>query len=479
MRLSIQSKLFLSHFAAIILVSGSVGTYFYHSAIESLMTSVRARLQNSAALLSQGLSVTNLDVVRQESDKNSETYQDGVGQLREFVEVNPDIAFIYVMRKIGEKVVFVLDSDSDEPALPGEVYPDVVPALLQGFDAPAVDEEITTDRWGSFLSGYSPLDVGQDNYLIGIDMFADEVQAKLQKIRLTGVLSFTLSLLLALVFSRFLSQNFTSRIQRVMSGLSTIAPDGHARKHIEHKGDELAQLKETFDDMSARLSDNHQQLATKEAALLAYKDDLENRVAERTTELVEANQRLTQEIVERREVESRLAILSKTDYLTGALNRRAITESLEQLSDKIGEQDHAFCLVLVDIDHFKTINDQYGHVVGDQLLQHVVSWFEDNLREKDKLARWGGEEFLILLPDTTIAKAKDIAVDLCQALAETALDSNKGAVSITASFGVSQYHVSEALDSCIQRVDDALYEAKNAGRNQVVIHDVNNEIKQS
>ncbi|MCG7918718.1 MAG: hypothetical protein N0E37_13310, partial [Candidatus Thiodiazotropha taylori] len=111
MRFTIQTKLFLSHFAAIILVSGSVGSYFYHSAIENLMHALQSRLMNSASLISSGLRDAQLDQIREEKDMASPNYQLYVNQLRSYVKTNPDIAFIYVMRKVGDKAAFVVDSD--------------------------------------------------------------------------------------------------------------------------------------------------------------------------------------------------------------------------------------------------------------------------------------------------------------------------------------------------------------------------------
>ncbi|MCB1859391.1 MAG: hypothetical protein KDI63_14015, partial [Gammaproteobacteria bacterium] len=131
MRFSIQTKLFLSHFAAIILVSGSVGTYFYQSAIGNLIHALQSRLQNSAALVSQGLEGRNLDQIRHAEDIKLTNYQENVDSLRNFVKANPDIAFIYVMRKESDKVFFVLDSDTDDPALPGEEYPHHIPTLME------------------------------------------------------------------------------------------------------------------------------------------------------------------------------------------------------------------------------------------------------------------------------------------------------------------------------------------------------------
>jgi methyl-accepting chemotaxis protein len=273
MRPSIQSKLFLSHFVAIVLVSGSVGAYLYGSAVDSLNDALRSRLQNSAALVSQGLNIEGLDEIRSLQDRDRKVYREGVDALRSFLKANPDIAFIYVMRKVGTQAEFVLDSDIDDPAMPGEIYPHDIPALMQGFVRPSVDQQITEDRWGSFLSGYSPLGVGDGDYLIGVDMRADEVQSKLKEIRLTGLLSLSLSVILAALFSRYLSRNFTRRISSVTGRLFTIAPEP-TEISSPADGDELRQLSDAFDQMCARLEKNRRQLEANQAALTHARDEL-------------------------------------------------------------------------------------------------------------------------------------------------------------------------------------------------------------
>ncbi len=468
MRLSIQTKLFLSHFAAIVLVSGSVGSYFYDSAIENLTEALRSRLQNSAALISQGLYVKSLDQIQGPDDVNSLVYKQGVDSLRDFVKANPDIAFIYVMRKLDNKPVFVLDSDMVEPALPGEVYPQNVPALMEGFLRPSVDSEITTDRWGSFLSGYSPLDTGKGSYLVGIDMKADEVQSKLEKMRLAGLLSLALSILLAALFSRFLSSNFTQRIANVMRRLSSIAPADN-EETLTIIGDEFENLSDAFERMSIRLGKNHKKLEENQTALKHARDELEVRVSERTSELVKANQQLLKEISERKLMEEKLETLSRTDYLTGILNRRAITQLLEEASQTNSNEQESFCIILIDLDHFKDINDQYGHDMGDLTLKHAVERLDNGIRDSDVLGRWGGEEFLIMSPQTGLEEAKHLAQRLCKNLDGSRIDSANTLITVTGSFGVTQFKPGESLDSCLKRTDDALYMAKDQGRNCVVV----------
>ncbi len=471
MRFTIQTKLFLSHFTAIILVSGSVGSYFYHSAADSLMEALRSRLRNSAALISQGFTARDLDSIRTATDMKKASYKEKVAVLRDYVKANPDIAFIYVMRKVGDGAEFVLDSDIQDPAEPGEPYTPNLPKLMEGFLRPSVDRNITSDRWGYFLSGYSPLEQGEDDYLIGIDMRADEVQKKFEQIRLAGMLSLALSVILAMIFSRLLSQNMTRRITELATRFAQVAPVG--TQHNEAgSGDELDQLATAFSQMSQRLEIEKQQVDLSQSALRKAHDELENRVEARTMELVQANKNLLQEIVERKHVERMLEETSRIDYLTGVLNRRAMSKRLEQMISQTERWGHGFCLILTDIDHFKQVNDRYGHDVGDKVLKHTVDRLRKHVREADELARWGGEEFLLLSPETQLNEATSLAARLCRDLAETEFAVDGQHLRVTASFGVTLYRPGEPLDTCLKRADDALYTAKDQGRNQVVVANV-------
>jgi diguanylate cyclase (GGDEF)-like protein len=467
MRITTHAKLFLSHFAAILLVSGSVGTYFYSNAADSLKQSLQSRLRNSAALVSRGFDADRLDLIRTPADAELPFYREQVAALRDLVRANPDIAFLYVMRRENDRVYFVLDSDLDEPAAPGEEYPHRIPALLEGFVRPSVDDEITADRWGYFLSGYSPLDGGEGQYLIGIDMRADEVQAKFDQIRLAGLLSLMFSLLLAMVFSNLLSKHFTRRISGLSqrcTALAGVAPDPGA----QGGGDELDALSRTFDLMTDRLADKQREVEASQRSLRRARDEMEQRVEERTAELSRANELLREEVNERRRIEQVLERLSRTDYLTKVLNRRAMAQRLEQEIARCQRTGHGFCLILMDVDHFKRINDAHGHDAGDAVLTGVAERLRASVREADELARWGGEEFLILLPETRLDEAQELAERLRRVLAESAVGPAKRALAVTGSFGLAEYRGGEDLDACVKRADEALYRAKGEGRDRVV-----------
>ncbi|MFH1177047.1 MAG: HAMP domain-containing protein, partial [Acidobacteriota bacterium] len=251
MRLPIQSKLFYSHFVAVVLVSGSIGTLFYKSAVDTLFGSLQARLKYSAALLSRTLDATDLADITSAADMALPSYQRHLHLLRDFQSSNQDLAFIYIMRKEGEKIFFVIDSDPTErQAKPGQEYTEDIPRLKEGFHSISADEEVTSDQWGYFLSGYAPLKNGAGAYLVGIDMRADEVQRKFKAIRLAGLISLLLSLVLAYFFSAFLAARITRPIKAFMTRSREIA-DGQLTGQVAVRtGDELDDLARGFNTMS-------------------------------------------------------------------------------------------------------------------------------------------------------------------------------------------------------------------------------------
>jgi len=451
MNFSTGKKLFLSHFLAIVLVSGSIGSYFYQSAIDNLLGSLQARLKYSAALLSTAVDPSQLSQIVSPADKALDSYKKGVAHLRELVASNPDIAFIYVMRRDGAAIRFVLDSDPDSPGEPGEVYAVPVPALLEGFSKPGSDRELFHDKWGTFMSGFAPLSGGGGRYVIGIDMRADEVANKLTALRATGVLSLVLSLFLAFLFSHFLSRSLVKRINALHRRcLEVNTSTGTA---AGRQGDELDQLAVTFGDMLNRL----QQSQT----------DLEQRVAQRTTELSLANQHLKAEMAQREKMAQLLEETARTDFLTKLVNRRAMHRFLQNEIARVERTGGNFSLVLVDIDYFKNINDQFGHDIGDDVLIALSSAFERSAREQDIVSRWGGEEFMILLPNTAQADAVEQAERLRQLLDSDALRIERYPHRVTASFGVCEFTLGEDMEFLLKQVDVALYQAKSLGRNRV------------
>jgi diguanylate cyclase (GGDEF)-like protein len=166
----------------------------------------------------------------------------------------------------------------------------------------------------------------------------------------------------------------------------------------------------------------------------------------------------------------RIQILATRDELTGLLNRRHMMEVLGQHRKRLERSGHhRFCLALLDIDHFKRINDTYGHAVGDEVLRNFAKVVQSGLRDTDVLARWGGEEFLVLLNDTSPELANVGLERARMLLADATLVPALPDLKPTFSAGLTAYNLQEALDVCIERADRALYKAKDNGRNCTVI----------
>ncbi|KAA1188908.1 diguanylate cyclase [Pseudohalioglobus sediminis] len=182
---------------------------------------------------------------------------------------------------------------------------------------------------------------------------------------------------------------------------------------------------------------------------------LETEVAERTAELSEANRQL--------------ARVARVDHLTGLLNRRGFTEEAEGEIRRTFRSGKPFCVVLADVDNFKQFNDQYGHVCGDHVLKRTAALLQDRLREVDRVARWGGEEFILLLPETDTEGAAVVAEKLREAVEQNLVAFDDQRLSITMTFGIAAFRKGESLDACIARADTALYHGKENGRNKVMI----------
>ena len=152
------------------------------------------------------------------------------------------------------------------------------------------------------------------------------------------------------------------------------------------------------------------------------------------------------------------------DGLTGIYNRSKFNEFVSYEIKRATRAEHSFSCILLDIDNFKNFNDTYGHLIGDEILIALAKTIEKNIRSTDKFARWGGEEFTLLLVDTLPKEAKEIAEKLRSKIEEI---SHSTAGSISASFGVTEYRRGDGINSLFKRCDDALYKAKESGRNRV------------
>ena len=160
--------------------------------------------------------------------------------------------------------------------------------------------------------------------------------------------------------------------------------------------------------------------------------------------------------------------LATTDMLTGLLNRRAMTDQLESELARVSRSGNPVCVALIDIDHFKKVNDHYGHRMGDEVLRAFASLAQGDLRQVDQLGRWGGEEFLLMVPHVDASQAW-VAVERLRNRIAAHPMGDSGNLTVTISAGLAQFSHGESLDRWIERADQALYQAKQSGRNRCLI----------
>ena len=185
-------------------------------------------------------------------------------------------------------------------------------------------------------------------------------------------------------------------------------------------------------------------------------------------QLEEANRQLESRNDQLNEAIDQLHTAAMTDSLTGLRNRRHMTMQIQQEMVRFSRSQRVFALVLADIDHFKQVNDRFGHDCGDEVLRTVAEVLRQGLREQDNVARWGGEEFLLLLPETDVDGALLVAEKLRAQVELSTMHCQTQEIRVTLTFGVTSYNGTTNMDEAIREADSALYMGKKRGRNCVV-----------
>lgn len=219
------------------------------------------------------------------------------------------------------------------------------------------------------------------------------------------------------------------------------------------KADDITQLKDVLDEVihETRIIQINAQRSRDDLRVTKQRvDEAEQRINELQTEL------------------DRASALVRHDQLTGTLNRRGLEETFESEVSRSQRRKSPLCIALLDIDNFKRLNDSLGHDVGDAALIHLVTVIRETLRPQDTLARFGGEEFIILLPDTGLEDAKKALVRLQRELTKRFFLANNEKVLITFSAGLTDLRPDDTQASITKRADEAMYEAKRTGKNRVV-----------
>lgn len=209
-----------------------------------------------------------------------------------------------------------------------------------------------------------------------------------------------------------------------------------------------------------RISDSYHHVAREQRLTLVEQYDKQVR---RLEKLVRISDRYQNSL---RDLSLALRDAAMRDPLTGLGNRRFLMERLREEGERTQRLGRGFAVAIMDVDHFKAVNDAHGHETGDSVLQVIAQAVESGVRRYDHCGRWGGEEFLMLLPETPLEAARAIVERIRQAIAD--IDHvGEVRVSLTASFGLAEHRDGEDFSATVNRADQALYAAKAAGRNRV------------
>jgi diguanylate cyclase (GGDEF)-like protein len=283
----------------------------------------------------------------------------------------------------------------------------------------------------------------------------DQVHSILYAQFFWGLLGLTLAIFVALYIGRWITRPI-NELAAAGQQLSKEDFKGNLPKPRSSAPKEVQQL-------AAAFSDAIDGLTLSRTEIEGFNQNLQTKIDDATTELTQANKKLS--------------VLARSDHLTKLANRRHFEQALSKMTSRRKCDEGDFCLLMVDIDHFKNINDQYGHASGDMVLVNIANILDKNMRQSDLAARYAGDEFVILIrADLDVGRGR--ATTILNEIARQKFIYNKVDIGVTVSIGIVSFHVgdqSSSVDSILKRVDEALYTAKRSGRNivsEVAVDDV-------
>lgn len=440
LRIPLACKVFLVCFGVAVVVSVAGSIILYRGASHSLRQEVRGRLQSVAATAALQVDPQLHERIRTSEDESSDAYRRVKAVLARIRDSNPGVRYVYTMRKTGEKDVwqFVVDAESDSENMShvGDAYEvGEYPQMKKAFGGPIADQEPDADEWGTWLSGYAPIKDanGRAVAIIGMDLSMEQLQLEEASLR-RAMLNNTLA---AILLSILLGLLFTKTLLRPIQALNRAADrvrEGDLAFQLGLNGrDELGDLARSFDSMIVALT-------------------------EQTTR----------------------------DFLTGLFNYMYFREALTIEVERAARCEQQVCLLILDLDRFKSVNDSLGHPVGNSILHQFGSVFKGNLRAADIPARYGGDEFVVILPNTDEESGLEVAervraavekhtfhsVTLDRLLSKDFVGDDTTALHITVSIGLACYPKHHKLrDGLVMAADIALCSAKNVARNSVRVYD--------
>lgn len=417
---------------------------FYREATSTVRIEASRRLADVATSISFLIDPKAHSRIKTAADENGPDYAHIRNKLINFRKANPDIRHIYTFTRTNKsnQLKYVIDIGVNPPLVAHVGCPwDVSahPEVLRGFKKPAADLVVRRDKWGEWLSGYAPIRDGNDVVaIVGLDMSVKDVLRAERRIRFLAVVMVGVGLVLSTLLSFIISSKISKPIRILKNATGHIA-DGN------------------LDYLIA----------------IDRKDEIGNLAADLN--------RMTQSL---RESQTNLLRRANTDGLTGLYNHRYFQDRLSQELKRALRYNHPLSLIMIDLDGFKSINDNLGHLAGDTILRNFSKILTEEVREIDVPARYGGDEFAVILPETELEEATQIAerirsaVDRCPHLMKESIssESSKTGVKrdwkITLSVGVAECPThARQRDALVSAADIAMYHAKHVSQNAVCSYD--------
>ena len=352
------------------------------------------------------------------------------------------------------------------------LYPDgIFEITYNGLPLPlifAVDETPSANPW---MRGITPgdgenlhtstiqlLDSGSHSQKMAIENFQMDFRKYLHQFMLPFLWVVLGGILLMMIaFPRLLKSSVAIPLESLLAGIHKIEKGDMDLFIPVRNEDEIGLVTQHFNTMTTRIND------------LVL--DLEKRVADRTRELSSANLNLHKRLDEINLLQTELKEQSIRDPLTNAFNRRFMMEILDMELARLNREKSSLSIIMIDVDYFKDFNDRYGHQAGDLILKRLVELIDAHIRKEDSICRFGGEEFMIILPKASQKDARKRAEELRQACEEMVIDFDTRKLSITISLGVVENSDPEInSDEMLKMADKALYLAKDTGRNCVSLY---------
>jgi len=237
----------------------------------------------------------------------------------------------------------------------------------------------------------------------------------------------------------------------------------------------LGEYQKVFDTGEVLITEEYNKIKDREIITKTRKIPVfeKNKVAHVVTVVKDITKRKKMD-EEKEKLTKELKRLARTDGLTGILNRQYLDKKLESEVQRAKRYSQLLSVIMLDIDHFKEVNDNFGHQMGDKVLKMIAKSIKETIRANDFVGRYGGEEFFVVCVETAMGEATRVAERIRVGIEQLQVKDEKCLpVKVTASFGVAQYNELEALDSLLTRVDNVLYNAKNEGRNRICVAEGN------